>query len=66
MCNKGVQYAQKVSHAKNRSKKIRRPNLHTHKIMIDGVRSKVKLCTKCKRALRESEKEGETQKPTKK
>ena len=52
MCEKGVQYAQNVSHAKNRTKLIRRPNLHTHKLVIDGVKIKTKLCTKCKRMAR--------------
>lgn len=52
ICHKGVQYANNVSHAKNRTKKIRRPNLHSHKLVIDGVKTKVKLCTKCKRAVR--------------
>lgn len=52
MCDKGVQYAHNVSHAKNRTKTIKRPNLHTHKMVVDGVKIKVKLCTKCKRVAR--------------
>lgn len=51
-CHKGVQYAQNVSHAKNRTKKIRYPNLHTHKMVVDGVKVKMKLCTKCKRMVK--------------
>ena len=54
MCGKGVQFGNKVSHAKNRNKMIRRPNLHTHNMMIDGVKVKTKLCTKCKRAARKA------------
>lgn len=54
MCQKGVQYAQNVSHAKNRTKRIRRPNLHSHKLVMDGIKTKVKLCTRCKRMARKS------------
>ncbi|MBU1071376.1 50S ribosomal protein L28 [Patescibacteria group bacterium] len=54
MCGKGVQFGNKVSHAKNRNKMIRRPNLHMHKMLVDGKMVKVKLCTKCKRAARKA------------
>lgn len=66
LCGKGVQFAHKVSHAKNRSKTIRRPNLHSHKMMIDGERIKVKLCTKCKREVRKLERDDQKGKTAKK
>ena len=53
-CGKGVMYGHNVSHAKNRTRKIFKPNLHTASIKIDGFTKKVRLCTKCKRLLREN------------
>ena len=66
LCGKGVQFANTVSHAKNRQTKIRRPNLHSHKMMIDGERIKVKLCTRCKREVRQMERDAQKEKPAKK
>ena len=40
-----------VSHAKNRSKHVRKPNLHTAHIILNGVKKKVSLCTKCIRTV---------------
>lgn len=65
-CSKGVQYGNKVSHAKNRTRIFRRPNLHSHKMVIDGIKTKVMLCTKCKRLARKAGGESEQQKPAKK
>lgn len=54
LCHKGNMRNLQVSHAKNRSKKIRKPNLHSYKMVVGGKNKKVKLCTKCLR--REKEK----------
>lgn len=43
-CGKGVMYGHNVSHAKNRTRKIFKPNLHNFK----GMR----LCTKCLRKIK--------------
>lgn len=43
-CGKGVMYGHNVSHAKNRTRKIFKPNLHVYK----GMR----LCTKCLRKVK--------------
>jgi len=51
-CNKGKMHGQKVSHAKNRSKRVFKPNLHRARIMVDGVKEKLTLCTKCLRTLK--------------
>lgn len=51
-CGKGVLYGHNVSHAKNRTRKIFKPNLHLARIMIGGLNKKVKLCTKCQRKLK--------------
>ena len=51
-CGKGVMYGHKVSHAKNRTRKIFKPNLHSARITLNGVQKRVKLCTKCQRTLK--------------
>jgi large subunit ribosomal protein L28 len=51
-CGKGVMYGHNVSHAKNRTRKIFKPNLHAARIVVGGVQKKVKLCTKCQRILK--------------
>jgi large subunit ribosomal protein L28 len=48
-CNKGVMYGHKVSHAKNRTRRIFKPSLHSARIVIDGIGKRVRLCTKCLR-----------------
>ncbi|OGD73452.1 hypothetical protein A3K29_04990 [Candidatus Collierbacteria bacterium RIFOXYB2_FULL_46_14] len=52
ICGKGIQNANLVSFSKRKIKHIRRPNLHTHHLVIDGQRVKIKVCTTCKRSLR--------------
>lgn len=49
LCHKGNMRNLQVSHAKNRSKKIRKPNLHSYTLIVKGMNKKVKLCTKCLR-----------------
>lgn len=49
-------YGHNVSHAKNRTRKIFKPNLHKTRILIGTTRKKMKLCTKCLRMFREVEK----------
>lgn len=46
-CGKGIMYGHNVSHAKNRTRKIFKPNLHSAKILINGAFKRVRLCTKC-------------------
>ncbi|MDP3941137.1 MAG: 50S ribosomal protein L28 [bacterium] len=56
-CGKGIMYGHNVSHAKNRTRKLFKPNLHTARILIGTTRRRMKLCTKCLRMFREMEKE---------
>ncbi len=42
-------YGHNVSHAKNRTRKIFKPNLHNARIEVNGVTRTMKLCTKCLR-----------------
>lgn len=57
ICGKGVQNSNLVSFSKRKIKHIRRPNLHTHHLMVEGSKVKVKVCTTCKRSLRMGERE---------
>jgi large subunit ribosomal protein L28 len=49
-CDKSNDYGHRVSHAKNRTNTLRKPNLHSAKVILDGSVVKQKLCTKCLRA----------------
>ena len=51
-CGKGIMRGNKVSHAKNRSKKISKPNLHWKRIKIDGQKKRMLLCAKCIKKLK--------------
>lgn len=46
-CGKGIQYGHAVSHAKNRVRRIFKPNLQKVKAYRNGVNTGVKLCTSC-------------------
>lgn len=54
-CRKGVMYGHNVSHAKNRTRKIFKPNLHVARILVSGNRRKIRLCTKCLRMFKKVE-----------
>ncbi len=51
-CGKGIMVGHNVSHAKNRTRKVFKPNLHSTRTLIMGVSRRVKLCTKCLRTLK--------------
>jgi large subunit ribosomal protein L28 len=51
-CGKGIMVGHNVSHAKNRIRKVFKPNLHTAHIFVGGRRMKVRLCTKCQRQIK--------------
>lgn len=46
-CNKGVAYGHAVSHAKNRVRRLFRPNIQKIKVLRDGNSVSVKMCTSC-------------------
>lgn len=48
-CEKGVDYGHNVSHAKNRTRAVRLPNLHRARVIEDGSVVRRLLCTKCLR-----------------
>lgn len=49
-CGKGVQHANTVSHAKNRTHITRKPNLHFVKVLLLGKMVRQRLCAKCIRS----------------
>lgn len=51
-CGKGIMIGHNVSHAKNRTRKVFKPNLHSARIILGGTPMRVKLCTKCLRLVK--------------
>lgn len=51
-CGKGVMVGHNVSHAKNRTRKVFKPNLHSARIVVGGTSMRVRLCTKCLRQIK--------------
>ena len=48
-CVKGIMYGHNVSHAKNRTTRVFKPNLHSARIKVGSNYVRMKLCTKCLR-----------------
>jgi len=40
----------KVSHSNIKTKKVQRPNLHRVHAIVDGVRTHLRVCTRCLRS----------------
>lgn len=51
-CGKGVMFGHRVSHAKNRTNRKFKPNLHSVRVQIGSNSKKMKLCTKCTRMIK--------------
>ena len=49
-CSRGSDYGHNVSHAKNRTRRVRKPNLHKIRVIEDGEIVKKLLCVRCIRA----------------
>jgi large subunit ribosomal protein L28 len=47
ICGKGTTFGNKVSHAKNRTRRSWRPNLLAIKTIVEGTTKTLKICTKC-------------------
>jgi large subunit ribosomal protein L28 len=60
-CGKGVMVGHNVSHAKNRIRKVFRPNLHSARIAVNGTNMRVRLCTKCLRQYKNPKVKNKTQ-----
>lgn len=50
VCNKGPATGNRVSNANNRTKRRFMPNLQMVRILEDGRRRRVKVCTRCIKA----------------
>lgn len=50
ICGKKPIVGMNVSHANNRTKKWLRPNLHSVRAIIEGVKRHYKICSKCLKA----------------
>lgn len=55
-CGKGIMYGNLVSHAKNRSKRTFKPNLHKKTVVFNGKKMNAKLCTKCIKLFKKADK----------
>lgn len=52
-CHKGVGYGHAVSHAKNRIRRLFKPNLQKLKVFLNGkISLRVKFCTSCIKRLK--------------
>jgi len=50
VCSKRRLVKNKVSHSNRKTKSIQRPNLQRVHVEIDGVRTHVRVCTRCLRS----------------
>lgn len=57
-CGKKRDVGHNVSHAKNRTRRIRKPNLHTYRMPTPDGKMKLSLCTKCLRTVKAKIKAG--------
>lgn len=57
-CHKGVTHGHSVSNAKNRLKRLFKPNLQKLKVIKRGIFQRVKLCTSCIKRLKRDGKLG--------
>ncbi len=53
-CSKGIMYGHKVSHAKNRSNRTWKQNLHKKTVVFNGKKINAKLCVKCIRLFKKA------------
>ncbi|MEI6691019.1 MAG: 50S ribosomal protein L28 [bacterium] len=52
LCSKKRDVGHTVSHSKRRTQRIRKPNLHTHRLATVEGKIKMTLCTKCLRMVK--------------
>jgi large subunit ribosomal protein L28 len=50
ICGKKTVTGNKVSHAKNRTRRVWKPNLHKVRTMVGASKTTVKICTRCLRS----------------
>ncbi len=52
LCGKHRDVGHNVSHAKNRTRRVRKPNLHAHRMKLGESTLRLRLCTKCLRMVK--------------
>ncbi len=50
LCSKGRLVGNKVSHSNIKTKRVQRPNLHRVRAVVDGTRTRLRVCTRCLRS----------------
>jgi len=50
ICGKGRRVANNVSHSNIKTKRVQRPNLRRVRAMVNGQRTRVRICTRCLRS----------------
>jgi len=50
ICGRGPNYGRSVSHSGKRSPKVRSPNLQRVHAIVNGVRRRIRVCTRCLKA----------------
>lgn len=55
VCGKGPSFGNNVSHAKNRTRRMWKPNIQKTTIVLDtGDQVQIKVCTRCLRTMQKS------------
>ena len=49
ICGKSPQFGHNVSHSKRRTNKRTLPNVHATTVLVNGVPTRMNLCTRCLR-----------------
>ncbi len=47
VCGKGPQFGHRISHAHNVSKRRFNPNVQKMRVLVDGTRKRMTVCTSC-------------------
>jgi large subunit ribosomal protein L28 len=50
ICGKGPQFGHRISHAHNLTKRRWEVNLQTVRVVVNGARKRVRVCTSCLRS----------------
>ncbi len=51
ICGKGTKFGRQISHSHRVTSRKFKVNLHTKRVVINGVKKKIRVCTKCLRKI---------------
>jgi large subunit ribosomal protein L28 len=51
ICGKTTQFGRNVSFSKRRTNRLFKPNVQSRRLVVDGVRKRVNVCTECLRTM---------------